>query len=105
MRNFVHDRSQSLAMVVLVLLAILLVQGEISYTTTYGALGGFIPSLDDSILPAAGLGLRVVLAVVLVVLWLLKAKRTLFKTIIVVNALLMLGLLMNLSALMRCCLS
>lgn len=86
-------------MVVLVLLTILLLQSEISYNTAYGALTGAIPALDRSELPAGGLALRVLVGVLLIVLWLLKAKGTLFKAIIVVNVLLTLGLFLNLVSL------
>ena len=96
MRHFVQARSQSLTMVVL---AILLMQSEISYNTAYGALAGSLPGLDESVLPTAGLVLRAVLALALVVLWLLNGKRALFKLIIVVNGLLTFGLITNLAAL------
>lgn len=99
MRHFVQARSQSLTMVVLVLLAILLMQSEISYNTAYGALAGSLPDLDDSILPAAGLVLRAMIALVLVVLWLLNRKRALFRVIIAATGLLTLGLIMNLTSL------
>lgn len=99
MRHFVQARSQSLTMVVLVLLAILLMQSEISYNTAYGALAGSLPGLDESILPTAGLVLRAVIALVLVVLWLLNRKRALFRVIIAATGLLTLGLIMNLTSL------
>ena len=99
MRDFYRIRSTSLAMVVLVLLAILLLQSEISYNTAYGALTGAIPALDRSELPAGGLVLRVLVGVLLIALWLLKAKGPLFKVIIVVNVLLTFGLFLNLVSL------
>lgn len=86
-------------MVVLVLLAILLLQSEISYNTAYGALTGAIPALDRSELPAGGLVLRVLVGLLLIALWLLKAKGPLFKVIIVVNVLLTFGLFLNLVSL------
>ncbi|MCA9869908.1 MAG: hypothetical protein KDI03_13535 [Anaerolineae bacterium] len=99
MRDFYRIRSTSLAMVVLVLLAILLLQSEISYNTAYGALTGAIPALDRSELPAGGLVLRVLVGLLLIALWLLKAKGPLFKVIIVVNVLLTFGLFLNLVSL------
>lgn len=99
MSDFYRIRSASLAMVVLVLLTILLLQSEISYNTAYGALAGAIPALDRSELPAGGLVLRVLVGVLLIALWLLKAKGTLFKVIIIVNVLLTFGLFLNLVSL------
>ena len=99
MSQIFRNRSSSLTMVVLVVLSILLVQSAISYSTTFGALAGLVQGWDATGLPAAGLGLRVVLAVVIVALWLLNRKRALFKTIIVVNVLLTIGLSINLASL------
>lgn len=97
--KFFRNRSLSLSMVVLVVLGILAVQSAISYSTTYGALAGFVEGLDSTGLPEGGLVLRAVLAVLIVALWLLNRKRALFRTIIVVNGLLTFGLFMNLAAL------
>jgi len=100
MTDFLRSRSPSLSMVVLVLLIIVIFQGSISYSTTFGAISHFIPGLEDS--PAAGgwLALRVVLIAVLLLLWLLTRKRHLFRAIIITNGLLTLGLCVNLSALL-----
>lgn len=99
MTQFFRNRTLSLSMIVLVMLSILLVQSTISYSTTYGALAGFVEGLDSTGLPEGGLVLRALLAVVIVTLWLLNRKHALFRTIIVVNGLLTFGLFMNLAAL------
>ena len=52
MTNFLRNRSPSLSMVVLVLLVIVILQGSISYSTTFGVLSRFIPAMADS--PIAG---------------------------------------------------
>lgn len=86
-------------MVVLVLFSILVLQGSISYSMTFGRLDLFIPGMRHGILPTAWLGLRVALLVCVVILWLLNRKEWLFRTIIFINGLFTLGLLMNLAAL------
>ena len=47
MTNFLRNRSPSLSWVVLVLLLIVILQGSISFSTTFGALSRFIPGLED----------------------------------------------------------
>ena len=81
MLDFLRTRSQSLAMVVLVLLLIVAAQGGISYTLTFGRLDSYIPQMKDSPVSAGWLALRVALIGVTVVLWLLRRKRALFRAI------------------------
>jgi hypothetical protein len=99
--NFIRQRSPSLSMVVLVLLGIMLMQGEISYSTTFGRLDTFIriPGINHGALPTAWLIARTAAMTVVVLLWLLDRKKRLFRSIIVMNVLLTLGLFMNLTAL------
>ena len=100
MNNFLRNRSPSLSWVVLVLLVIVLLQGSISYSTTFGALSRFIPGLKDSPVAGGWLTLRLILIAVLLFLWLLTRKHHLFRAIIITNGLLTLGLCANMSALL-----
>jgi hypothetical protein len=100
MTNFLRNRSPSLSMVVLVLLVIVILQGSISYSTTFGALSRYIPAMEDSPVAGSWLALRIILISVLLLLWLLTRKRHLFRAIIITNGLLTLGLFINLSALL-----
>jgi hypothetical protein len=100
MINFLRNRSPSLSMVVLVLLVIVILQGSISYSTTFGALSRYIPAMEDSPVAGSWLALRIILISVLLLLWLLTRKRHLFRAIIITNGLLTLGLFINLSALL-----
>ncbi len=88
-------------MVVLVLLAVVLMQGGISYSTTFGRLDAFIliPGINHGLLPAAWLVLRFVAVLLMIGLWILNRKRDLFRTIVFVNTLLTLGVFINLTAL------
>lgn len=88
-------------MVVLVLLAILVLQGEISYSTTFGKLDSFvrIPGISHGLLPAGWLAARAALMALVAILWLLDRKKPLFKAIVAMDALLTFGLFMNLTAL------
>lgn len=99
--NFVRQRSLSLSMVVLVLLGTMLMQGEISYSTTFGKLDTFmrIPGINHGALPTAWLIVRAAMMTVVVLLWVMDRKKRLFRSIIVMNVLLTLGLFMNLTAL------
>ena len=101
MTHFLQRRSQSLSMVVLVLVGILLVQGEISYSTAFGSLDKFIkiPGWQHGTVPTAWLVLRVAALLAVIVLWILNRKRDLFKAIVVFNGMLTLGLLVNMTAL------
>jgi hypothetical protein len=101
MTDFFRSRSQSLSMVVLVLAGILLLQGEISYSTAFGSLDRFvkIPGWQHGAFPTAWLVLRVAAILVIIALWILNRKRDLFKAIIVVNGMLTFGLLLNLTTL------
>ena|SRR5262252_2476944 len=98
MKSFLRNRSPSLAVVVLILFAISLAQGGISYTMTLGALRGFLSS-DVSLLTTGLIGLKFGFVTALGVLWLFKFKHALFQLIILVNAWFTLALLGDTSAL------
>jgi hypothetical protein len=100
MTEFFRNRSSSLSMVVLVLLVVVILQGSISYSTTFGPLSRYIPGIEDSPVAGGWLGLRIILIAVLLLLWLLTRKRHLFRAIIITNGLLTLGLFINMSALL-----
>jgi uncharacterized membrane protein YuzA (DUF378 family) len=92
MKSFLRNHGPSLAVVVLILFAISLAQGAISYTMTLGALRGFLSS--DVSRVTTGLNvLRFGLVTALGILWLFKLKHALFQLIILVNAWFTLGLL------------
>lgn len=97
--DFIKARGRSLSMVVLMLALILLIQSTISYTTSFGVLDRFIPTIAGSPLPAGWFFFRLALVGLVIVLWLLNRKQPLFMAIIAANALLTVGLLMNLTAL------
>ena len=100
MTNFLRNRSRSLSWVVLVLLLIVVLQGSISYSTTFGALSRFIPAMEDSPIAGGWLALRVTLIAAVILLWLLTRKRHLFRAIVIANGVLTFGLLVNMLALL-----
>ncbi len=83
------------------MLAVVLMQDEIAYSTAFGRLVEFvgITPIRQGVLPAIWLVLRLLLILALLVLWILKQTATLFTGIVVVNSLLTLGLFINLTAL------
>ena len=87
-------------MVVFVLLVVVILQGSISYSTTFGALSPYIPGMEDSPVAGGWIGLRSILITVVLFFWLLTRKRHLFRAIIITNGLLTLGLFINMSALL-----
>ena len=87
-------------MVVFVLLFVVILQGSISYSTTFGALSPYIPGMEDSPVAGGWIGLRSILITVVLFLWLLTRKRHLFRAIIITNGLLTFGLFINMSALL-----
>jgi len=93
--KFIHARSASLSMVVLVLIITAFLEGSISYTISYGRLDNLIPWLHQGLLSELGIGIRVVLMVILFGLWILNRRQDLFKAIIIVNSVLTLGLFFN----------
>lgn len=99
--NFIRQRTPSLSMVVLVLLGIVLLQEEISYSTTFGRLEHLIkgPEADTGALSLLWLVLRTASIVAVTLLWVLNRKPPLFKAIVGVNGLLTVGLLLNVVAL------
>jgi hypothetical protein len=99
MANLIRTRALSLSLVVLVLLVTSVLQGSISYGTFFAVLVKFIPDMRNNPIITAWLVLRVLLMALTIILWILNKKRLLFKTIIVFNSLLTIGLLVNLSAL------
>lgn len=97
-KSFLRNRGSSLAVVVLILFAISLAQGGISYTMTLGALQGFLSS-DVSLLTTGLIVLRFGFVTALGLLWLFKRKQALFQLIILVNTWFTLALLGHTSAL------
>lgn len=94
----VKKRTLSLTMVVLVLLAILLMQSAISYSTTFGRLDSLTTETRRSL--ATGWSVfRAVLIMAIVILWIINRKKALLKAIIIANSALTIGLLMNMTAL------
>jgi hypothetical protein len=98
MITFFRDRSLWLAAIVLIMVAISLAQGAISYTLAFGPLSGFLPR-DPSNIATVLLTLRLALVAALVLIWTLKRKRALFRTIIFANALFTLALIVHTTAL------
>lgn len=94
----IKNRSSSLTTVVFVLLVILLMQGEISYSTTFGRLDSLTTDFRRN-LATGWLVFRVALIGVLAGLWVLNRKKALFKAIIITNSVLTVGLLLNMTAL------
>jgi hypothetical protein len=92
------NRSPSLSMVVLVLLVILLMQSAISYSTTFGRLDSLTTDIRRG-LATGWLVFRGAMILVIIALWILNRKKQLFKAIILVNSLLTIGLVMNMTAL------
>src|SRR5271169_6439579 len=102
MITFFRDRGLWLSAIVLILVAISLAQGAISYTLAFGPLWGFLPR-DPSNIATVLLTLRLALVAALVLIWTLKRKRALFRTIIFANALFTLALIVHTTALLPCC--
>ena len=75
MPEFLRTRSPSLSMVVLVLLFIAVMQEGISYTITFGTLDVYIPIMRDNPVAIGWLGLRGLLIMVAIGLWVLNRKR------------------------------
>jgi hypothetical protein len=100
MLNFVINRGRSMTMVVLVLLVIMVLQGSISYSTSFGNLDSYVAGMRDNPLSTGWLGLRVLMLAIIVVLWILNRKRDLFKAIILANGIFTLGLIINVAVLM-----
>ena len=98
MITFFRDRGLWLAAIVLIMVAISLAQGAISYTLAFGPLWGFLPR-DPSNIATVLLTLRLALVAALVLIWTLKRKRALFRTIIFANALFTLALIVHTTAL------
>ena len=89
-----------MSMVVLILLAIMVLQGSISYSTSFGRLEGYIAGMKDNPFSIGWLSLRVLIYAIIVVLWVLNRKRYVFKGIIIANGIFTLGLIVNVAVLM-----
>jgi hypothetical protein len=96
---FITKRSPSLSMVVLVLVTVIALQGEISYSTTFGGLER-LTTETRRVLAVGWLIFRGALIVALVTLWILDRKRSLFRVIIIVTGALTIGLLLNMVSLL-----
>ena len=90
-----RGRSLSLLMVVVVLLVVVLAQAEIFFTLAFGRLEQYVPSLDHSRMLSGWLALRGALIIACIAFWLLNHKHMLFRTIVLTNAVLTFGLLLN----------
>ena len=99
MDAFFRSRGLWLAAVILVMFAISLAQGGISYTIAFGALREYLPN-DRSMLASALLTIRFGLIGLMVLLWILDRKRLLFACIVIANALFTVALLVHTSALL-----
>jgi hypothetical protein len=99
MRAFFMVRGPGLAAVVLIMLIVSVLQAGITYTMTFGALRNVLPS-DPAPLATVFVALRFGLVAMMGALWIMKRKRALFLSIIIVNALFTLALLIHISALM-----
>lgn len=99
MRGFLRSRTISLSMVVLVLLIITVLQASISYSLTFGSLDRYVPGTFYRQVSPAWLGLRFILILVTMALWFLNRKRALFRAIVITDAVLTFGLLVNMVAL------
>ena len=100
MPEFLRTRSPSLSMVVLVLLLTAVMQEAVSYTITLGTLDVYLPIMKDNPVAIGWLGLRGVLILVAIGLWLLNRKRQLFRVIVIINSVLTVGLFINMLALL-----
>jgi hypothetical protein len=98
MAGFFRERGLWLAAVVVIMFAISLAQGGISYTMAFGPLSGLLPK-DRSVIGTVLVTLRFGLVALMAVLWALSRKRALFRLIVVANALFTLALLIHTSAL------
>ena len=98
MRNFVTDRGPSLALVVLVMLVVVLSQGAIAYTFSFGQLQGRLPIDAPGLANYVG-GARLGLMALMALLWGLGRRRALFNLVIVVNGIATLSLLVHTASL------
>ncbi len=94
MFDFVRRRGTSLALVLLVELAIAVAQGAIAYSFTLGGLGQRL-GVDVSVLAADGPLTRLGLVALMAALWLLGRKSALFKLVVAANAIATLALLVH----------
>src|SRR5271168_4763038 len=95
--TFFRDRGPSLALVMLIMLAISLGQTGISYTMAFGALRALLPR-DRSGVATSLVILRFGLVALMAVLWALRRKHALFQLIIIANALFTIALLIQTSS-------
>jgi hypothetical protein len=98
--EFIRMRGPSLAVVVLVMLVIAVLQAGVSYSVWQGPLREFESDVFRVVV-ARLYALRIALLVVLAALWTLNRKRALFRTIIAANVYFTLGLVLDVTSLMR----
>lgn len=96
--KYFKDRSESLFMVIVVLILATGFQSMISYGTTYGRLKDDFQLMNW--VPVSFLSLRFFLVVLAFFLWSIGRKKLLFKIIILTNAILTFGLIMNIGAIL-----
>jgi hypothetical protein len=100
MRRYVKRRGVSVSTVVLVLVVVALLQGAISWTTTFGDLGSLVPAWRGEMAAVVWLLVRAVAILVTIGLWIGDRKPWLGRFIILTNLILTVGLATNLLALM-----
>ena len=99
MTAFIRARSLPLLTIVVVMLVVVLTQAEIFFSISFGRLERYLPSLDHSKILLAWISLRSALIAACIGLWLLNHRRALVRAIVLTNALLTVGLMLNVVAL------
>ena len=100
MATYLKHRGVSVSTVVLVLVVIAILQGGVSYSTTFGSLGALDRASGDDLARVGWLGLRGLAIVVTFALWVLDRRHALSRAIVLTNGLLTMGLVANLVALL-----
>lgn len=98
MLAFIRARGPRVAAIMLVMLAISLAQGGISYTMTFGALSDFMPR-DRSVLARGLLAVSLGSIALMAVLWALERRRALLVCVIFANTVFTCALLIHMSGL------
>ncbi len=99
MTAFFRARSLALLLIVAVLLVVVLAQAEIFFSISFGRLERYWPSLDHSKILVGWIVLRGALIAGCLVLWLLDRKRMLVRAVALTNAVLTVGLILNVATL------
>ena len=99
MKAFIQARSASLLVVVAVLLVVVLAQAEIFLSISFGRLQQYVPSFARDRIWIGWIAFRGALITACIGLWLLNRKALLFRTIVLTNGILTIGLILNVVAL------